>query len=353
MTNPPEQLTIAIRPADLEGDRKLMVQTLSRSLNPLYDDARFDWAYRANPHGAARAWIAFDRGHDAVIGTAAAFPRRVFAGDREERGWVLGDFCINDPYRTLGPAVQLQRACLAEVDAGTAGFCYDFPSASMTAVYARLGIAPTARMLRFALPLRVDRRVREWVKHPSVARALSGAANLALALRAPRGRGGRSLAVALDRGRCAEEFTALAQEVGGRHGVCISRSAAYLNWRYLDNPLRHHELMTARRDGRLRGYAVFSQLGEDATLVDLFGAEPPSVIDELVRSVIEILRERGAATVSVPLLEGHPWIPRLRRLGFIPRESSPVVIYDAAARAGDGAAGGRGPWFLVYGDLDS
>src|SRR5258707_14285040 len=104
---------ISIRPAALDADRKVLVETLARYLNPLSDERRFDWLYRENPHGQGRAWIACGPDNSTIVGMAAAFPRRIWIGGAENVGWVLGDFCVSDQNRSLGPALQLQRACLA------------------------------------------------------------------------------------------------------------------------------------------------------------------------------------------------------------------------------------------------
>jgi hypothetical protein len=75
-----------------------------------------------------------------------------------------GDFCIHEDYRILGPALQLQRACLADIDPETIAFSYDFPSARMLAVYKRLHIDPLGNICRFAKPRRIDRKIEELVK---------------------------------------------------------------------------------------------------------------------------------------------------------------------------------------------
>ena len=68
---------------------------------------------RNGPHGEARAWLAIDGDQETVIGVAAAFPRRFYA-KRQTKSlpgcWVIFVFTLQ--YRSLGPALQLQRACL-------------------------------------------------------------------------------------------------------------------------------------------------------------------------------------------------------------------------------------------------
>lgn len=342
-------MAIAVRPADLNADRELIIGFLSNYLTPLSNAARFDWLYLRNPHGQARAWVAIDAVSGLAVGMAAAFPRRVRVDGTEKVVWILGDFCIHDQHRSLGPALLLQRACLAEVDAGGAEFCYDLPSASMMAVYRRMHISPITRMIRLARPLRIDRKIQAFVKVPKLAQSLSTLGNFIIGLRC-RNFKHPACRISLHAGRCGEEFSALPQQGGGQKGLCIERSSEYLNWRYLDNPLNHFELLTAHSADRLVGYAVFEGDRDDPTLVDLFGIDD-DVVAWLVRATISIVWTRGAITLSAPMGEWHPSLPLMSRLGFQPRETSPVVVYGPEIMKEPIKR--LRPWLLMNGDRDS
>src|SRR5689334_17291434 len=106
---------ISIQQANLESDRGLLIDAIRRFLSPQSDEGRFDWLYRKGPHGRAIVWIATDGADGPLIGAAAAFPRRMYADNGVTVGCVLGDFFVAPEYRSLGPAVQLQRACLGSV----------------------------------------------------------------------------------------------------------------------------------------------------------------------------------------------------------------------------------------------
>src|SRR5215470_7904588 len=125
-----------IRAADLEKDRTALIQVLREHLTAGSNDRRFDWLYLRNPDGEARAWIAEDRGD--VVGAAAVFPRRVYYEGRVQLGSVLGDFCLAPRLRVMGPAIQLFRACLKAIQPAWVAVAFDFPSASLNAVYGRL-----------------------------------------------------------------------------------------------------------------------------------------------------------------------------------------------------------------------
>ena len=92
-----------------------------------------------------------------VIGVAAAFPRMMQFGSSTSRAWLLGDFCIAAEYRSMGPALTLQRACLNDLGkTGDLGW-YDFPSSTMAALYSRLHFQRSEQLIRMAKLLRVER----------------------------------------------------------------------------------------------------------------------------------------------------------------------------------------------------
>jgi hypothetical protein len=346
-------MTISVRPANLESDRERIISTLFRCLTPLSDSRRFNWLYRGNPQGEPRVWLAIDTDDGATVGMGSAFPRGVFIGDREELAWVLGDFCLQQEYRSLGPALKLQRTCFSEAESQRVAFCYDFPSTSMMSIYKRLHITPFGRMLRLAKPLRADRKIGELLGNSRLSRRLSAPANLLLSLSSRKTGRDRTLTTCIHEGNCDQEFSALARKIAGRYGVCIQRSAEYLNWRYLANPLYPYELLTARRRGALLAYAIFSQPDETGTLVDLFGLDDPGIMSTLIDSLVVLLRERGAISVSAAILDSHPWVPLLQQLGFRTREASPVVVYPPlrSPSAPNGLVGAN--FLLIHGDRDS
>ena len=176
-------MAISVRQADLESDRQLLIDTLQKNLPHLPHARYFEWLYRRNPEGPALAWVATKAGSGRMIGIAAAFPRRVYCSSKEAKGYVLGDFCIDPEHRSLGLALTLQRACLAGLSAGGAQFAVDFPSEGMLAVYRRLRIDVDETMIRYAKPLRADRKIAKRVAVGTVARALTAVANGALRLR--------------------------------------------------------------------------------------------------------------------------------------------------------------------------
>ncbi len=341
-----------VRSADVHEERGTIIAFLSAYLSPETNEARFEWLYCKNPAGMARVWVACDAAAGTIIGVAAAFPRRIYRREEEVRGYVLGDFCIHPEYRSLGPALALQRVSLEDLSSEGAEYVFDFPSTSMLAIYNRLRIEPRKSTIRFAKLLRADRQIRKRIPNRAAGRTLSVAANAALRIRDIGLGRSNSWTITEQTGPCGEEFTCAFRQWAPRMGRCADRSADYLNWRFLQHPQRRYQILTARKGGRLCGYLIYHWAGEDATVVDLL-AEKDQVIKALLVETIAVMRRRGVLTLSAPFLQSYAGREILENCGFQPRESAPVVVLALPWAANHQVGPSADRWYLTHGDRES
>lgn len=119
-----------------------------------------------------------------------------------------------------------------------------------------------------------------------------------------------------------EEVRWLYDRCAGEWGASGLRDAAYLDWRFVQNPRRDYALLGARdREGLLRGYAVHRPgdwPGPGATwLVDWL---VPAGEEEVGRALLAALLAHGRAAGSPRLLamfpEWSPWFQRFQEWGF-------------------------------------
>lgn len=343
-------MPVRIRRANLDGDRSALIEILRRYLTPLSDAQRFEWLYCRGPYGRAVSWVACDPSTNEIIGAAAAFPRKVYSNGEEKLGAVLGDFCMTEKYRSLGPSLQLQRACLAVVEEHPFEFLYDFPSESMMAVYKRLGLQRTGTLVRWAKPLQVEKKVESILHSETLAGGVGFFLNAALARRGWKG-DKYTCEIELHQGLCGEEFDKLGAQLRPRAGVQTARSAAYLNWRYLQHPHTAHEILKATRNGVLLGYIVYTKDPDDASVVDLDCIEA-AVVARLLAAAVDRLRSVGATTVSLNAANTHPWSSVFERAGFRTRERAPIIIYfrSSARSIADNL---QAKWYAMRGERDS
>jgi hypothetical protein len=345
---------IRVRRVDAASERERILGVLSANLSPAAVPQRFDWLYLSNPDGPALVWLAEDdRG--TAVGTSAAYPRRMRVAGDLVRALHLGDFAVERARRALGPALHLLSATLTPVRDGTYALSYDFPSPSMHAVYRRMRVRALGRSERWMQPVAIGRLLRDKVGLGPFA-AVVGAAGDAL-WQARRSMHGRARGVRLEvlPGDCGEEFDAFEARVSQGRLVAGVRDAAYLNWRYLRHPLSKHQILCARSDRELVGYAVVVRRSAPGTvsLVDMQG-EDVGVRRELLSGALRWAASQDAGALDVEVLAESPAARMVRELGFLRRESKegPVGFWrpdDPLAAQLETAQN----WWLMGGDRDA
>jgi hypothetical protein len=338
-------MNLTVREVDPHREREGLVRILKSCLGPDTDELRFDWLYFANPHGSARVWVL--EANKELIGAGAAIPRRILMSGISTPGCIFGDFCISPNYRSIGPALQLQRACMQAVESGWARIAYDFPSTSMMAVYKRLRVQSSVQLVRMAKPLRVDRQIQEKMKTGVLSKSLGGMGNALLKIQDRTRPGRHKVETARLEESFGEEFEELFKRaIPKSQSWRVERSVAYLNWRFCNHPKIDYAIWTARCGGRLEGFAVTEKRGPDVWIAEMLVSDAPGILEGMILFLSENAREEEAIALNLPFLPEHQWIERLRGLGFRARESSPVIVYAAQSEA-------TSPSWLTHGDRDS
>ena len=338
-------MSIAIVEASLEHDLEKMRATLNANRTRQATAERFRWLYLSNPDGLARAWLAVDEATGDTAGFTAVFPRRVRPAGAAApvTAWNCGDFSIHQRYRVGGVAVKLRRAAREGVDRGDSPFLYAHPNEKMLPVHMRVGHRALAQMVRYGKVLRANTGVTLLDDMSSGVLRLTGADLFV----------GRSIDVELAAvWPAASEVDALDDRVRGKLGTALVRDAAYLEWRFRRNPFETTELLVARQHGRMCGYLAFVVKDGQCAVKDWL-AESAGHRDALFASLLNELRRRRVARVSVIALETHPDLPRLRQFGFSKRpDTSTAVVYSAEGYAAKGAVVDPAAWYMTVGDRD-
>lgn len=349
-----ETMSFLVAQADLNEARDEVVAALKDTRKTEIPSARFDWMYYDNPDGPAVLWTIRDGPTGEMAGFTVALPRRVYVAGEIRRCWNCADFSIHTKFRTLGVAVKLRRAARDGVDAGDAEFLYAHPNARMQVVHERVGHTAVGTMVRYAKLIKssgfLQRRLpAKWpvaVGSPIIDRAL------ALASRERRHRFTCSVRF-VEEPRFDERFDRLSEESSMVRRVVGVRDAAYLNWRYGDNPLHRARAVFAEEGPRLCGYALFTIDQGIAYIKDVFPPNDPAVVRDLVAQLIREARRLSVESISVVMLEGNPVLSILKEFGFSLRvECSKMFAYAPENSPLRPSVLDSREWFMTEGDRD-
>lgn len=332
-----------------------MLEVLERNLTEVPHAKRFDWFYGRNPSGRPYSWMIVEEKTQQPAGIASLISRGIWLGNEMKICGQVGDFGIDRAYRSLGPAVQLQRATFLPVDRGELALCYDCPPhESGMSTFRRLGMKANCRMRRYLRILKTDRIMARRLGGGLHSGAAAKLANVALRISGARGGDLPGISIGRFRERFGEEFTKLDQRGISAHAIRGRRTAEDLNWLYRENPLQRYEVATARQEAHLIGYVVYFSRGEDAFVMEVGGELETQVIGALLAQVSKNIRAENPSVEAITALlsEGHPFVEGFQRAGFLAREEAErVVAYAAPGSDARKFLEGNPRWLFQFADV--
>jgi hypothetical protein len=346
-------MTVLVRPVNLKSERDKLIEILERNLTDLAHSIRFNWLYQDNPSGPAWSWFAIDKETQEIVGVASVFPRSMWVAGEVRLCGQVGDFAVDTSYRSLGPALMLQRATFGPVDQGVVAFCYDCPPHDQgMSTFRRLGIDAISEMQRYTRLLRIDRQITKRIGQGRLAVPIARLGNVLLDLWTYRRYKICSLELSPYGDRFGEEFSALDERVGGSDVVRARRKAEDLNWRYREDPLHQYRVQTARRNGELVAFAIYSISGQDAYLIDLFGRVSVEVGLELLAAVIDDLKKEPVQSLHWLINSGNCLSDLVRKTHFRYRSPAARIVAYACPDSKTRTLLDRNPkWFFNHVDI--
>lgn len=292
---------VAVRKASIFDEREELIAVLERHFPDLDVRSHFIWRHDGNPAGPGSAWLLYDCESGETVGTTSMFPRQMYLDGKLVMCGQVSQFAIDKAYRSLGPAVMLQRATFEAVDSGRLVVCYDCPvHEEGMSTFLRLGMRPSCKLNRYVFLIRIDEVMQKRFGSTSWAKPLVFGANFLLEMR--RGKqGDQALEITTLNGRFGEEFTHLDKLVSSVGILRGSRSAEVLNWRYRERPDAEVDVLVARERGEVLAFlALMVNPKQRASILDLFGRELNRAGRPLLGAAIQICRKK-----NVLCLEGH------------------------------------------------
>lgn len=348
-------MSLAVRPASLPEDKEEMIALLERNLPGAQMRTHFHWRHQANPAGPAWSWVIYDSRDGAVRAMTSLFPRRVYWDKKLITCGQVGEFVVDGGYRSLGPAVMLQRATFQPVDSGALAFCYDCPPHDQgMSTFVRLGMRPSCEVIRYAVPLRSDQVLGKRLGKRAWTRPLIAGANLLLGMRQTRYlRTG--LEICKFEGCFGDEFNDLDISMHTAGVVRTSRAAELLNWRYRQRSDVDIQVLVARRGGELLAFLAFIIYPENrASVLDLFGRELSSAGLPLLSAAVESCRLRKVFCLEGYCTDCSELKPLFEAAGFRARErAASVVAYTKSGGVSRNNLSSTVSWPLGHAELNA
>jgi hypothetical protein len=329
-------------PENLDADTLIPIWTDSL---PDLDERRITWSYRQHPHGRPRIWLLHDTESGQAFGSCLVVPRWVHHGGKRLRGGITGDFAIKKDYRTMGPALKLQRAI---VNSSDFDMLIAFPNRNSVGVQLRAGFQDLGELTVFRRIFRSGPVLKRRY-NPLLSSLASPFVDLGIRLRSLRfGRGssiGHSVTHELD-----GEFTGLGSRVENRLAWAGSRDMDYLVWRFVEHPYKSYRFFGLQETGsaKLLGYLAYYVKDNIAYIDDFLVEEPRTDLRPLLDAFGAYCRRSRLDAMSLIMLENATYARLFRELGFFAEKTQQKVLL--AHRAEDPI--GPDDVFITMGDCD-
>lgn len=351
-----------VKEADLVKDRATMVEILSenRSNSGFDYNKRFEWIYVNNPFGKAKAWIIWDDKKDLAVGFTGVFPRPVFVNGKQHLCWNCGDFSISKKYRALGVALKLRRAAKDGVDNGEVPFLYAHPNSRMEVIHLKVGHTKMALMHRYALPIRVNRKVGDVLGKNLLSRLASRPLNFILSMKFRSSAFLGIKGTLHNRVTVGAEHDELYRKMTEQFKVVADRGSTYLKWKFGSNPNRKYYQYDMHYKNHLVGSVFFMQEKDVVHLIDILIDDYDRYAAQLLQSFVNTVRknfERKIVSVSFITQEFNPFLNEMKQIGFRKRNdaTSGAISYanpEKEPEIAQAILDGK-QWFMTVGDRDA
>lgn len=318
------------------------------------------WLAFHNPLARGEATYFVAETADGVVGYHGRMPLEFAIAGKARRGYFVHDLYVTPPARKQGLGFKVTMLIARAIEQESPSFFGLLGMTPLNLEMQRLfGYYETA-VPGLAKPLNPHQALQKRLKRPWAANLLAPLAGIALRLADRLLLDLPAIGVTVTPlQRFDEETEALNRRLHPKTGISTFKSAAYLNWKYLDRPYPRETVLAARRDGRLSGYIIISPTPyqKDSAvgiIIDLM-ADPADrrTVTALIAAAVRWFRRRRFD--SVRCIFSHPaLVAQFRKKLFFPTEGKAFMLgnLDRAGVEADLLKDVKN-WHLTLGESDT
>lgn len=331
----------------------------------LSHESFFDWLQQ-NPKGQPIFPVAREKPSGKVVGFGPMIPIALCASGIEHPVITGYNIVVAAEYRRQGVFTAMVTAATEEAQKQGYHFLYVFPNPLSLKGALKLGFQMISEVPLLVRPLDMTALAERYVEKPWMRWILRLGWKVARNTRwrepKPPGDGLRIV----EDGELDDEYDLFWQQVKTKYELMLVRNRAFLQWRFLDIPIRTYEVLSARQGDEIAGYIVLRQ-------TDVRGTKTGLIADFLVvpgtrgeRAGLHLLHEAARRFKGGQLaLSGALMLPHtqeyaiLQKAGYLraPRPFAPqsffLVIDPFSDRTPQSLLRQPGSWFVTIADHDA
>lgn len=338
----------------LPGVRALWSEYFGEDAVPRREEV-FRWLTTGNPLAAGTPGYFLLLDGSRVAGMHGHMPLEYRFGHERIRGYMGHDDLLGPGYRGRGLGQVVLRSVAKQAPHFSGALWHNEPNYRLYAKCWWTGISGFYRYVKILDPSpflrrRVPRLVGYGLGWPAK-KALSAIERMRPSM--------RSEDVRIETLECFdEELDALFERICCAFGFIVTRSAAYLNWRFVRKPSGAYRIRGAYdRGGQLCGYAVLKIGDTEGALrgqvVDLLAdSSKPAIFDSLIDDACAQLIGTGVSSIEIACTH-RPFVTALPRHGFFKaRTPCRFMASNWENRFSSDLVTNIDNWYLTFSDAD-
>lgn len=354
------------------SDEPLIAAFYKKAFSDLSDEkypARFEWMYKSNPYqennGFLPIWLALDNGQ--VVGMSSLMHQAFLCNGTEIRGAWCCDLRILPEYRRMGIATQLEKLRME----GRSVFSVSSSNVSIK-IKEHLGYFSRPAFTTYIMVKQLDSkfvyndltrylRIRQnsliyklgiKIKFDQLFSRFMGF----LLRPAKRTRDAVFTGFNGFRTQKIDHFiddaaTSLIAATSKRYGLSASRSAEYLNWKYVDQINMNYQIYQFSKNNQLFSILVMRQAFGIGVIADLIIDPEDGNYSQVVQFAVSKLLAQGSIMIMC-CVSKEKQANLLEALGFLPVKKHSSVFLLKEEHKSHHPEVSTLPWLIGYGDHD-
>ena len=292
---------------------------------------KYQWFYQRNPY-PTKLWVMKLKGNHKAVGVGGVGYRPFYAGGKTLIGAMGVDFAIDREYRTLGPALQLQRTVI-ESATKDADFLYGFPSDRAEVLVKHAGYHKIGEFTRLIKVLRSRDYLEMAVKNRALAAVTSIPLDLLLRL--------RSISRLLVSGdyyssdtfeNTSHIYDLLWERLASEDLLMSERNSKFMDWRYFQCPEIKYKIFGLKDHANsLQAFIIYHRRDRKVEIADLVCPQDGKdrVIQSLLWNFEKYSFSAGANLIGINLIGAAGLTQLLRSMGYWhnKKQKQPLYIY--------------------------
>jgi len=314
-------------------------------------EERFSWMYLQNPCGTPDVWFLRDA-DDCLVGMIGVCKRKFLLNGENIYAGQCIDFLVEKRHRSLGPALQLLRCLIENMERDGYDFLYSFPRNGLKALLKRIGFVELDLFSRWAMVLRSNYIVEKYVRNKVLSSFASGILDMGLRLK----RTVSLLRLPSEysyhfRDQAGPEFDNIWQNAEQSPQVCGDRGSEYIQWRFSEYPEIDYQYFFINGEERHLGYISYYTIDRHVTITDFFSGTKSSMT-ALFKAFIAEMGKNGFMSLSADFAGRPQEVDILTSIGFIQRPSENCLVIYVNKETKEKIPLKRESWYFTVADRD-